>query len=67
MALTAFFCNLKMDQCMMHMFDPKQSDHIVGRTEKALYKQTETSYGSKFLILKNIPHVLDTFLASSLR
>ena len=34
---------------------------------KALYKQIKTSNGSKFLILKNIPHVLANFLESLLR
>ena len=29
---------------------------------KALYKQIKTFSGSKFLILKNIPHVLASFL-----
>ena len=37
MALTTVFCNLKIVSMycvsMMHMFDPKQSDHLVGRTE----------------------------------
>ena len=68
MALTAFFCNLKIGA----MYDANvwpQTIRPYCRKDKnkALYKQSKTTNGSRFLILKKIPQVLANFLESSLR
>ena len=54
---------------MYDAYVPPQTIRPYCRKErnKALYKQSKTSSGSKFRILKKIPHLLANFLESSLR
>ena len=68
MDLTAFSCNLKIGS----MYDANvwpQTIRPYCRKDKnkALYKQSNASNGSKFHILRKSPHVLTNFLESSLK
>ena len=68
MALTAFSCNLKMGLICDSYFCPHTiMPSCKKERNKALHKQIKMVSGSKFLILKNIPHVLVSFFVSSLK
>ena len=68
MALTAFSCNLKMGLiCDSYVSPQTIMPYCTKERSKALYKQIKTFSGSKFLFLKNIPHVLASFFESSFK